>query len=141
MRAFDGGLGTFADHVDVFADKLVPGHAVSFSTLGEAACVGGGAFLAGAHGVAIVFDDVDHREIPKGGQVEGFVEATLIDGAIAKVAKGGAFETAILETVGQAEAERGLTSDNAVATPVILVGREVMHGPALALGTTGGFSE
>jgi hypothetical protein len=75
VGAIDGGLGAGADFVKILAIDLLPLHAVGFSAGGEAfGVVGAGALLAGAHRVAVVFDHVDHRQIPQLGQVERLVD-------------------------------------------------------------------
>lgn len=136
-----GDVGFGADFVDVGAVDDVPFHVVAFGALGEASAEGGGAFLGGSHGVAVVFDDVDDGEFEEGGDVEGFVECALVDGTIAEVAEGAAFEAFVFEAVCEAEAEGGLAGDDAVAAPVVFVGGEEVHGAAFSFGAAGGFAE
>ena len=97
--------------------------------------------MAGAHGVAVVFDDVDDGEAPECGEIEGLVEGTLVDGTIAEVAESGAFEFFEFDTVGETEAEGGLAGDDPVATPVVFGGFEIVHRTALPFRAAGGFSE
>src|SRR6185312_8449919 len=103
--------------------------------LGELA--GGGAGLAGAHRITIVLDDEDDGELPEGGKIVGFVDGTLVDGTVAHERHRGTLEALVLDTVGEAGAEGDLAADDAVAAPVILVGREIVHRATLALGATG----
>ena len=44
----------------------------------------------GAHRVAVVLDDVDHRQIKQAREVEGLVERTLVECSITKEAEGDA---------------------------------------------------
>ncbi len=39
----------------------------------------------GAHPVVIVFDDIDHRQLPELGHIEAFVDLALIGGAVAQI--------------------------------------------------------
>lgn len=131
--AFHGDVRLGADFIEIGAVHDIPLNGVSFSALGKAAIEGGGTLLRGSHGVAVVFDDVNDRDSEKGSDVQGLVESALVHGAVTKVAEAAALATEILETVGKAKAERGLTCDDPVATPEIFVRGEEMHRAALAL--------
>ena len=131
----DGRLG--ADFVDVVAVDDVPGHVVAFGALREAARVGGRAFLGSAHRVAVVLDDEDDREVPEGGQVVGFMDRALVDGAVTHVDEAATLQSHVFDGVGEAGAEGGLAPDDAVAAPVVLIRGEVVHRAALTLGAAG----
>ena len=75
------------------------------------------------------------------GEVERLVEGALVDRAIAEVAEAAAFAAEVFEAVGEAEAERGLAGDDAVAAPEVLVRREEVHRAALAFRAAGLFAE
>ena len=61
------------------------------------------------------------------------MDRSLVDGAIAHEDKTAALEPHVFDGVGEAGAEGGLATDDAVAAPVVLVGREIMHRATLAL--------
>ena len=69
------------------------------------------------------------------------MEGSLIHRAIAEIAEAAAFLAEILEAVGEAETERRLAGDDAVAAPEILVRREEVHRAALAFGAAGLLAE
>ncbi len=135
------GVGDgFADGehvVTVFDDG--PVHAVTFCALGEARA-GGGAGLARAHGVAVVFDDEDAGQIPEGGEIVGFVHGALVDGSVTHEREAGAFAAVVFQREREAGAEWDLAADDAVATPEITRRVKVVHGAALAFGAAGVFA-
>lgn len=138
VGAFDGLVHAVANGVDGFSANGVPIHVVAFGASCEAAFgEGAGALLGSPHAVAVVLDDVDDRQVPKGGEVEGFVEGALIDGSVSEETHAAAFDVLVFKSVGEACSERGLAANDSVASPVVLVGREVVHGTAFSLGAAG----
>ncbi len=97
----------------------------------------------GAHAVLVVFDHVDHRQVPDRRHVEAFVDLALVDRAVAEIGHADAAVALVLVSEGQARTERYLGADDAVTAEEILFAREHVHGPALTLGiaaaTTGQF--
>jgi hypothetical protein len=93
-----------------------------------------GAFDRRAHGVFVVLDDVDDRQLPQGGHVEALVDLALVDGTVAEIGQADVLGAAVLMGEGDAGAERHLGADDAVAAVEILLLAEHVHGAALALG-------
>lgn len=136
-----GDVGLGANFVDVGAVDDVPVHAVGFGALGQKLGLGRGAFLRGAHRVAVIFDDIDHGDLEEFGEVKRLMVGALVDRAITEVAEAAALLLEILEAVGQTQSQWCLTSDNAVATPEVFIWSEEVHGAALAFGAAGLFAE
>ncbi len=88
----------------------------------------------GAHGVAVVLDHVDDRQLPQLRHVEALVDLALVRGAVAEIGERDAPVLAV--PVGEAEpgAERDLRADDAVAAVEVLLLGEHVHRAALALG-------
>ncbi len=86
-----------------------------------------------AHGVAVVLDDVDDRQLPQLGHVEALVDLALIGGAVAEIGQADVAVVAILVGEGDAGAERHRGADDAVAAVELLVAAEHVHGAALAV--------
>ena len=133
-RTLHGDMRFRPDFVDVGAVDHVPLDVVGLRTLGEAAAVGRRALLRGAHRVSVVFDDVDDGDFEKGGNVEGFVECALVDGSIAEIGEAAAFLAEIFHAVCETESQGCLSGNDAVATPVILIGSEEVHRSAFTFG-------
>ena len=81
-----------------------------------------GARHRGAHGVLVVLDDIDHRQLPQLGHVEAFIDLALVGGAVAEIGQADALVAAIFVGEGQARAQRHLGADNAVAAIEFLLG-------------------
>ena len=93
VHCFPSGVHNFEDvHAVYLAGRV---HAVD---RGEAEDVGSGegVLYGGTHAVAVVFAEEDYWKVPEGGQVEGFVELALVDGAIAEEAEGHAVIAQVL---------------------------------------------
>src|SRR4029079_14486966 len=88
----------------------------------------------GAHGVTIVLDYVDHRQLPEFRHVETLIDLTLVSGAVAKIGNAEVFVSAVTIGEGQPRPERDLRTDNAVAAVEALLHAEHVHGAALASG-------
>ena len=86
MGTLDSDLGPGAHFINILAREQLPFDVVTGGAFSEAGFISRRALLAGAHGVAIVLDDVDHREIPETRKVQGFVKSTLINGSVSEVA-------------------------------------------------------
>src|SRR3954469_11332838 len=129
----DGAAAGVADGAHVHAVDLLAGDVERHAALREIG-LGRGAGDRGAHGVAVVLDHVDHRELPQLGHVEALVDLALVRGAVAEI---GERDAPVLPVpVGEAEpgAERDLSADGAVAAVEVLLLGEHVHRAALALG-------
>ena len=134
--------------VDGFCSSRIYGHhihAIDFLTgnaIGTAAVeevgVSRGAGDRGAHAVFVVLDDVENRQFPESGHVEGFVDLALIDRTITEI--GSAEIVFVFVFVSEAEtcANRHLGGDDTVTAEETLVAGEHMHRPALAAGIAAG---
>jgi len=94
----------------------------------------GRARYRGAHGVAVVLDDIDHRELPQLRHVETLVDLALVGSAVAEIGQADIVVAAIAVGEGEARAERNLRADDAVAAEEVFGQAEHVHGAALALG-------
>ena len=133
-----GGLGHQFEVVAVDRD---PGHAVGGAAADGEVEEAGVAMEVRAHRHPVVLDDVDDRELPEAGHVEGLVERALVHGAVAEVADADAVLAAILAGEGDACGERDVAADDGVAAEEPLLGVEEVHRAALALGAAGGLAE
>ena len=88
----------------------------------------------GAHGVAVVLDHVDDRQLPQLGHVEALVDLALVGGAVAEIGHGNLAVVAVAVGESEASAERHLRADDAVAAVEALLDAEHVHRAALALG-------
>src|SRR5437762_120820 len=95
-----------------------------------------GALYARAHGVLVVLDDVDNRELPQARHVEALIDLALIGRAVAEKGQAHFPIVAILIGEGDAGAERDLRANDAVAAVKRFLDAEHMHRAALALGIT-----
>ena len=141
MGAFDGIPSFGPDFIEVLTIDDVPIDLVALGAFGQAGFDRGGTGQTGAHRILVVFDDVDHRDIPERSEVEGLVVDALVDRTVADVGEATAFEVFVFEGVGDAQAERGLSGDDPVAAPEIFVRREEVHRAPLPFGASGGFAE
>jgi hypothetical protein len=125
------------DRENVHAVDLHAGNAVGLAALVE---VGPGRrpLDAGAHAVLVVLDDVDHRQLPQRGHVEGLVDLALVDRAVAQIGQGHAVLVAVFLAEGDTGAERHLGADDAVAAEEAPLAAEHVHGAPLALGVAAG---
>ena len=98
--------------------------------------LGGGTLQRGAHGIAVVLDDVDDRQLPQLGHVEGLINLPLIGRALAE--EGGADLAIVAIGIGEGQtgADGHLGADDAVAAIERLLGGEHVHGAALAARIT-----
>jgi hypothetical protein len=129
----DGLLARGLDGQDVHAV-----HRLALDAVGRAAFpeIGGlrRALHGGAHGVLVVLDHEDDRQVPELGHVVGLGHLALVRGAVAEIGEGHAVVAEILVGEGEARADRHLRADDAVAAVEMLLLGEHVHGAALALG-------
>src|SRR3984957_4418148 len=129
----DGGFGGRLHRTHVHAVDLSAGNVERQAALGEVG-LRRGAQDRGAHGIAVVLDDIDHGELPQLRHVEALVDLALVGGAVAEIGQRDAVVAAIFVGKGQTGAERHLGCDDAVPAIKILVAGEHVHRAALALG-------
>ena len=127
MRHVAGGL----DRAHVHAVDLLAGNAERDAALREIG-LRRGALDRGAHGVAVVLDDVDDRQLPELGHVEALVDLALVGRAVAEIGQRDVVVAAVLVGEGEAGAERDLRADDAVAAVEVLLVGEHVHRAALA---------
>src|SRR6202011_2181323 len=89
-RLVAGGL----DRADVHAVDLLARNVEGDAALGKIG-LRRGTRHRGAHGVAVVLDDVDHRELPQLRHIEAFVDLALVRGAVAEIGQTDKIVTAI----------------------------------------------
>src|SRR5580704_11460731 len=129
----DSGFARRLHRPHVHAVDLRSGNVERQAALGEIG-LRRGAQYRGAHGIAVVLDDVDHGELPQLRHVEALVDLALVGGAVAEISERDAVVAAIFVGKGKPVAERHLGGDDAMPAVKILVQREHVHGAALALG-------
>ena len=84
----------------------------------------------GAHGVAVVLDHVDDRQLPELGHVEALVDLALVGGAVAEVGEAYLPVPAVAVGEGEPGAERHVRADDAVAAvEVLLLGEHCIEPP------------
>src|SRR5690606_40527064 len=92
----------------------------------------GDAVEGGAHAVAVVLADVDHRQLPLARHVERLVEGALVAGGVTEVADRDTVLVAVPARERHAGAERDLPTDDAVPAVEVLLDVEDVHRAALA---------
>src|SRR5262245_56678987 len=128
-RLVAGGL----DGADIHAVDLLAGNVEGVAALGEIG-LRRGTRHRGAHGVAVVLDYIDHRQLPELGHVETLIDLALVRSAIAEIGHADRVVTSVTIGEGKPGAERDLRADDAVTAVEVLLLAEHVHGAALALG-------
>ena len=90
-----------------------------------------------AHGVLVVLDHEEHRKLPERRHVEGLEDLALVGRAVAEIGDGNPVGGPVLVGEAEADAERHLGADDAVAAVEAALRREQVHRAALALGCAG----
>src|SRR5882757_1425667 len=126
-RLVAGGL----DGADIHAVDLGARDVEGDAALGEIG-LRGRTGHRGAHGVAVVLDDIDHRQLPQLRHVEALIDLALVRGAVAEIGQADEIIAAIAVGEGEASAERDLRADDAMAAEEVLLLAEHVHGAALA---------
>src|SRR5580704_18037662 len=103
--------------------------------LGEAPDLGLGerAVDRGAHRVAVVLANEDHRQLPERGQVQGLVELAFGHRAVTEVAQHDLVAPLVLDREAGAGGERQVRAHDAVAAQEVDALVEEVHRAALAL--------
>ena len=88
----------------------------------------------GAHGVLVVLNDVDGRQLPQLGHVEALIDLALVGRAVTEIDEGHRIVAPVLARERQTRAQRHLRPDDAV--PAVKRRRHIehVHRAALALG-------
>jgi hypothetical protein len=94
----------------------------------------------GPHAVEVVLDDINHRELPQGGHVQGLVKDALVHGCVAEITQGHGVFAPIAGGKGKTCGQRGMASDDAVASHKTTLGVKDVHGAAIPLRGTGAFA-
>ena len=141
VRPPDGVPGFCPDLVKILAIRGIPCDPVSLCALGQAVLDCGRPLHARPHRVLVVFDDVNHRELPERGQIERLVIRALVDSPVTQKAEAATFQALVFQAVGKAEAKRGLAGHDPVTAPVVFFRCEKMHRAALAARAAGGLAE
>jgi hypothetical protein len=128
-----GLLARRFDGANVHAVHLLAGNVKGAPPLREVGGCGG-ALDRRAHPVLVVFDDVDHRQLPQLRHVEAFVDLPLVGRAVAEIGQRDIVVPAILVGEGESGAERHLCADDAMPAEEALLDGEHVHRAALALG-------
>src|SRR5262249_37411790 len=132
-HVFDRFHTSLAHGQHIHAVHLLAGDAEAIAAAEQ---LGGGvaALHGGSHRVFVVFDDVDHRQLPQGCHVERFIDLPLIHGTVAEIGRGEVAVLAVFVGEGNAGADGNLRANDAVAAVEMLFGGEHVHRAALALG-------
>ena len=117
----DGAVGGILHGAHIHAVDLLAGNAEGSAARAELIRHGGGARGRRAHGIAVVLDDEDDRQLPERGHVEGLVDLALVGRAIAEIGDRHMVVAAILVGEGEARAQRHLRADDAVAAEELLL--------------------
>ena len=125
-------LGASGHHgAHIHAIHLLAGDVEGDAALREV-LLGRGPRDGGAHGVAVVLDDVDGGQLPQLRHVEALVDLALIGRAVAEIDRRDRAIVAVMIGEGEASAQRHLPAHDAVAAIEMLLFREHVHGAALA---------
>src|SRR5215471_7568527 len=119
---------------DVHTVDLLAGNAEHRSAAIKLFCVRARAPDMGPHGVVVILDDVEDRQLPQRGHVEALIDLALIGGTLAEISKADAIVSAIFVGEGDTGAERRRRAHDAVTAIEILLYREHVHGAAFAFG-------
>src|SRR5207253_6420675 len=109
--------------VQIIAINVPIRHVVSAAPLGQI-FLGTGPLDLGAHRDHVVLDDKNGRQLPQAGEVQGFVEGALIDGAVAEERDADAASAPVPAGERRPASQRNLAADDAVTSQVSDVGLE-----------------
>ena len=128
----DGALPGGIDRADIHAVDLLAGNAERHAALREIRLRGSAADRC-SHGVTVVLDHVDDRQLPQLRHVEALVDLALVGRAVTEIGQAHIAVLAVMVGEGDAGAEGHLRADDAVAAIEMLLLGEHVHGAALAL--------
>src|SRR5690606_14132124 len=132
-RPLNSQIGSSLHRTDVHAVYLDARNIERKTALREIS-FSGGARNRCAHGIAVVLDDVDYRQLPQRCHVEAFVDLPLIGSPVAEIGQRYIVVVAVAIRKRQTGAERNLCTNDAVTAVKMLLFGEHVHGAALALG-------
>src|SRR5712671_6948452 len=130
---FHRPLARRLDGAHVHAVDLLARNVERGAALGEIGLRAGAAHR-GAHGVAVVLDNIHDRQFPQLRHVEAFIHLPLVGGAVAEIGEAHIVVLAVAVGEGKPGAERDLGRHDAVAAVESAGDAEHMHRAALALG-------
>src|SRR5215472_5811318 len=119
---------------DVHTVDLLAGNAEHRPAAIKLFCARARAPDMGPHGVAVILDDVEDRQLPQRGHVEALIDLALIGGTLAEISKADAVVSSIFVGEGDTGAERRRRAHDAVPAVEIPLDREHVHGAAFAFG-------
>src|SRR5918998_1701487 len=127
-RLLAGGI----DGADVHAVHLLAGNAEGHAAFGVVG-LGRAATWRRAHGVAVVLDDVDHRQLPDRRHVEALRDLTLVGRTLPKIGQADVAVLAVMVDKRDAGPQHPLRANIPVTAVEMLLPGEHVHGAALAL--------
>ena len=122
------------DHIH--AIHFIAWNAVSLTTIMQIGTRRGNPLYRGSHAIFIVFNDIDYRQLPKGGHVESLIDLALIHRAITGIGHADIVCFIVFHGKGDTGAKGNLCTDDAMPAIEMLFLGEHVHGTALALGIT-----
>jgi len=122
-----------ADRQHVHAVHALTGHAVGLGELPDLG-LGERAVGRGAHRVAVVLAEEQHRQLPERRQVHRLVELPLRHGAVAEVAHDHLVAAPVLDSEADAHCDGQVRPDDRVTAEEVGALVEQVHRAALALG-------
>jgi hypothetical protein len=99
------------------------------------------ALRRGPHGIAVVLAHEDDRELPQGGQVEGFMRMATGQCALSKEAQHDGVTFLVLDREGQAGRQGQVPTNNRVSAHEVPLSIHQVHGAAPALAQARRFPE
>src|SRR5262245_980598 len=100
-----------------------------------------GPFNRCPHAIAIILADEDHRKLPQGREIEGFVCLTARDRPFTEEAGGHKVQRLILSRKSKACGKGNMASNNGIAAHKSALGIHQVHGPSFASAKASCFAE
>jgi hypothetical protein len=100
-----------------------------------------GTIDAGTDAVQVVLADIEHRQVPDLGHVQGFMESALVVGGIAEEADGDLVAALHLDGLGHTGGQREGTAHQGIAAHEMVLRIENVHGAAATLAAAGLLAE
>src|SRR5215472_3545029 len=129
-RVLGGGEPRFMNRQHIHAVNLLAGDAVGHAAVKQVS-PHRGAIDRRPHPVAVVLDDVNHRQLPQCRHVETFVNLALVDCAVAEIGDRDLAVAAIMMSEREPGSDWDLGADDAMAAKEILFPAEHVHRTAL----------
>jgi hypothetical protein len=100
----------------------------------------GGALNGRAHGVPVILNHKDDREVPKHGHVKGFVQGALSDGPISHKTYIDIGIAQVFVSKSQTSPQGDLASNDTMAPVKAVFFAKKVHGATLAFGASRGLT-